>query len=60
MKKFLIGLGAFLIIASFFSLRDVIFDYATITDYGRGFVWGKVMLFLIGLALLFWGLRKRS
>ncbi|MGF1532831.1 MAG: hypothetical protein ACFCUI_03960 [Bernardetiaceae bacterium] len=44
--------GIILCLAALFSLMTYIFDYAILSAYGKGFIWGKLLLLLIGILLI--------
>ncbi|KOH43874.1 hypothetical protein [Sunxiuqinia dokdonensis] len=58
MKKFLRITGIVLSFFSFLSLLKYIFDYNILSEYGKGYLWGKITLFLIGVVLMYFGLKK--
>ena len=53
-------IGALLLLVGLLQTLKYVMSYSTLTPYGRGFVWGSVLLILFGGLLLFWGFRKRS
>ena len=58
MKKLSLTIG---IIVSFIGCVQgsrYFFDYSLLTQYGKGFVWGSVLLFLLGVVFIYFGLRK--
>lgn len=58
MKKWMIILGVIITLFGLFQGGKYITDYNTLTDYGKGHVWGSVFLLVIGLILIFYGTRK--
>jgi len=53
MKKVLFYLGILLCILGFFPLLQYALDYNSISDYGKGYVWGKVVILSIGVGTIF-------
>jgi len=53
MKITLVIIGSFLILLGLFQGGRYIPDYSILTSYGKGYVWGSVIIFLIGVALIF-------
>ena len=60
MKKVFLILGIILALIGFFQGIRYIFDYNTLMQYGKGYVWGSIILFAIGLVLIYFGLRKKK
>lgn len=60
MKKFLRITGTVLSFISFLSLFKYIFDYNMLSDYGKGYLWGKIALFLIGVVLMYFGFKENK
>jgi uncharacterized membrane protein len=60
MRIFLQIIGVLLCIIALISLFSYLGDYQILSEYGKGFVWGKVVLLLIGVLLFYLGIRKRS
>jgi hypothetical protein len=60
MKYFLLSLGFLLIFISALNLFKYLSDYFIITDYGKGFIWGNILLLIIGILIFIWGLKKRK
>ena len=58
MKYIILIIGILLLIGSAISLGQYVFDYSELTQYGKGFIWGKIFLFIGGLLLIFFGLKK--
>jgi hypothetical protein len=52
--------GTLLFLVGLLQTFKYVMSYSTLTAYGKGFVWGSVLLILFGGLLLFWGFRKRS
>lgn len=59
MKKMLLLLGILLILASLFSIGQYISDYNVLSEYGKGFIWGKFLLLAVGAALIFVAVRRK-
>ncbi len=60
MKKLFLGLGILLILFSVFSFGQYIMDYNVLSDYGKGYIWGKGIILAAGLTLLYFGLKKKK
>ncbi len=45
-------MGVTMCLIGIFPLFQYIFDYIELSDYGKGFIWGKVVLILIGIFLI--------
>jgi len=58
MKYLLIGIGGILMLYSSYPLFRYGFSFDIITDYGKGYVIGQLVLFLVGLLCMFIGIRK--
>lgn len=52
MRKVLLAIGIILCLIGVFPLFQYIFDYTELSDYGKGFVWGKAVILLIGISLI--------
>ena len=59
MKKLLLILGIILVLASLFSIGQYIGDYQVLSEYGKGFIWGKILLLAAGAALIFAAWRRK-
>ena len=60
MKKLLLILGIILVLASLFSIGQYIGDYEVLSEYGKGFIWGKILLLAAGATLIFVALKRRG
>lgn len=58
MKRVLFYTGIVLCVLGLFPLLQYLFDYGKLSDYGKGFVWGKVLLIFLGGAMIFFGKKK--
>jgi ABC-type multidrug transport system permease subunit len=58
MKKIALATGIVLSFIGGIQGSRYFLDYSLLTQYGKGFVWGSVVLFLIGIVLIYFGLRK--
>ena len=58
MKKIALATGMVLSFIGCIQGSRYFFDYDALTQYGKGFVWGSIALFLIGVVLIYFGLRK--
>ncbi|MCS6990626.1 MAG: hypothetical protein NZL95_02055 [Chitinophagales bacterium] len=52
MRGIFLLLGVILLLAGLIPLARHGLNYGQLTDYGKGYVWGKVILALIGLTLM--------
>jgi hypothetical membrane protein len=59
MKTILIIAGGILVFLSVIPIIQFVFDYNELSDYGKGYIWGNVLLFLLGSLLLFMGIKKK-
>lgn len=60
MKKIALIIGIILSATGFFQGIRYFFDYNTLTQYGKGYVWGSIFLLTIGLMLIYRGLKKKK
>lgn len=60
MKKVVLIIGIVLSLIGFFQGLRYFFDYNTLTHYGKGYVWGSMFLLIIGLVLIYFGLKKKK
>lgn len=51
-KKLLLILGIIACVLAIFPLLKYVFDYQQLSEYGRGYIWGKVSLLLVGILLI--------
>ena len=58
-KYILLIAGILLALFSLATVSRYIGDYAVLTEYGRGYVWGKIILLAIGIILIVLGIRKK-
>lgn len=59
MKKILFIAGLFIVVLALTALASYIVDYQDLSAYGKGYIWGKVILLLIGIFFIYWGKKKR-
>lgn len=52
MKKILNSLGILLLLAGIIPLIQYLIDYKILSEYGKGYVWGKIILVLGGVAFV--------
>jgi multisubunit Na+/H+ antiporter MnhG subunit len=52
MKKVLLFFGVIMCLMGIFPLIQYSLDYTKLSDYGKGFVWGKVVILLVGISLI--------
>jgi hypothetical protein len=60
MKKISLIIGFILSIIGFFQGFKYISDYNILTQYGKGYVWGSIILLGIGLVLIYFGFEKKK
>jgi len=60
MKKILIIAGGILVFLSVIPIIQFVFYYNELSDYGKGYIWGNVILFLLGSLFLFLGIKKKK
>jgi len=58
MKYFLIILGCILLLISIYQSFPYLLDYQYLSEYGKGYIWGNIILLIIGVLLLLLGIRK--
>jgi len=51
-KKLLLISGIIVRLFALYPLFKYIFDYQQLSEYGQGYIWGKVFLLLFGLVLI--------
>ncbi len=51
-KKALFFLGLIISIAALYQLFPLLGDYGKLADYGRGYVWGNLIILVIGGAIM--------
>ena len=57
MKKLFLFIGIFIVLGSLLSLQSYITDYAVLSQYGKGYIWGKIILAIVGIGLVYVGLK---
>jgi len=61
MKRYLtIAAGAVAILIALFQGGRYIFDYNVLSSYGKGYIWGNVILFFLGIFLIIAGIRRKK
>lgn len=60
MKKLALIIGIISSLLGFVQVIRYLFDYNVLTPYGKGYVWGSISLLLIGILLIYLGLKKRK
>ena len=58
MKYIIIIVGSLLLIGSMISLGQYIFSFGELSQYEKGFIWGKILLFAGGLFLVRFGFKN--
>ncbi len=59
-KKLLLILGIIVCLFALVPLVQYVFDYQQLSEYGQGFIWGKVLLLVLGGLLIFASLYTRK
>jgi len=59
MKTILIIAGGIIVFLSVVPIIQFVFDYNELSEYGKGYIWGNILLFLLGCVLLFVGIKKK-
>jgi hypothetical protein len=60
MKKIILILGIIISLIGIYQSGRYFLDYSTLSQYGKGYVWGSIILFLIGVVLIYLGLKKKK
>jgi|LSQX01.3.fsa_nt_gb hypothetical protein len=60
MKKALLYIGIVLCLIGIFPFIQYLFDYKQLSDYGKGFIWGKGLIGFIGISLIVLSRRKKN
>lgn len=60
MKKVLLFVGVILVLLGVFQGGRYIFDYELLSSYGKGYVIGSGLLFILGVLLIYFGLKKKK
>jgi len=60
MRKLLLILGIALLIFGLYPFVKYIADFDILSSYGKGFVMGKILIFLLGGFLMFFSFRMKS
>ncbi|MCO5251079.1 MAG: hypothetical protein M9949_06615 [Candidatus Kapabacteria bacterium] len=60
MKKVILAIGIILFLIGLFQGGRYFFDYNVLSHYGKGYVWGSVIILLLGVALIIIGLKKKK
>lgn len=56
----LLIIGVLLILVGAGSLARYLLDYSVLSPYGKGYVWGNLLLVVIGLTLIYFYYRVRK
>lgn len=60
MKKSALIIGIVLLLIGFIQGVRYLLDYNTLTQYGKGYVLGSILLFVMGILLIYIGVRKKN
>ncbi len=60
MKKIVLIIGIILSSIGIFQGGRYFLDYNSLSQYGKGFVWGSLIILLIGILFIYFGLRKKK
>jgi len=60
MKKWTIVIGVLITLFGLFQSGKFLLDYNTLTQYGKGYVWGSGLLVVIGAFLIIAGLKRKK
>lgn len=60
MKITIVIVGFLVLLVGCFNLGKYLSDYNALAPYGKGFVWGNVILIVAGLLSVLIGLKKKS
>ena len=60
MKKVIIVIGLILTVFSLYNIMPFIADYSRLSEYGKGYFLGNILILFIGIALSYFGLRKKK
>lgn len=60
MKRIALVAGIILTLVSLISILQYAPDYAQLSTYGKGFIWGKLLLLALGIGLIVFGGRKQK
>ncbi|MBS3999491.1 MAG: hypothetical protein KGZ71_03300 [Desulfobulbaceae bacterium] len=60
MKKVILIIGIILFLIGLFQGGRYFFDYNVLSHYGKGYVWGSAIIWLIGLTFIIIGLKKKK
>lgn len=60
MKKAALIIGIILSLIGALQGFRYFFDYNVLTQYGKGYVWGSVFLIVIGIILIYLGIKRNK
>jgi len=60
MKYFLIIIGSLFCLASLSRISLYIIDYNQLTNYGKGYIWGNILLLILGALMLFYAYKQKK
>jgi hypothetical protein len=60
MRKIVLLAGFVMAIIGFLQLISCAFNYNSLTQYGKGYVWGSVLLLSTGLGFIYLGFKRKN
>ena len=60
MQKALLYIGIVLCLIGIFPFLQYLLDYKQLSDYGKGFIWGKALIVFVGIFLIILSRRKKN
>ena len=58
MKKALFIIGVSLIVITILSMFPFVLNFSSLSNYGKGFIFGKIILIFVGLVLVLFNKKK--
>jgi len=59
MKKVLLYAGIIVCLVGLIPLVRYVFDYSQLSNYGKGYIWGKLLIIIIGMIMVLVSLRLK-
>ena len=60
MKKIILLIGIALILFAAYSLLPYILDYPRLSEYGKGYVAGNFIILVVGIAMVYRGIKREK